>query len=31
MEYMHIVDQAALIEDKDPSKRLAIISIFAAT
>jgi hypothetical protein len=31
MEYLHIIDQAALNEDKDPSKRLAIISVFAAT
>jgi hypothetical protein len=31
MEYLQIVDHAAMIEDKDPSRRLAIISVFAAT
>ena len=31
MEYSEIIDQAALIKDNYPSKRLAMIAIYAST
>jgi hypothetical protein len=31
MEYSDIIDHAALIKDKYPSRRLAMIAIYAST